>query len=62
MNDAVNYEPYRRSDLDPANIETKTLQLAIPEYTNPTQWRYINRAIIYGKENGVSIVITRIRE
>jgi filamentous hemagglutinin len=62
VDDAVNYEPYKASDLDPALIETKTIQLAIPEYTSPMQWRYLLRAIIYGKDNGVSIVITRIRE
>lgn len=59
---AVNYEPRIDSDLDPALIETRTLQLAIPEYTSPIQWHYLLRAIVYGKENGVSIVITRIRE
>lgn len=62
VNDAVDYEPRATSDLDLALIESKTIQLAIPEYTSPTQWRYLNRAIIYGKENGVKVVITRIRE
>lgn len=62
VDDAVDYEPGTRSDLDPAIIESRTIHLAIPEYTSPTQWRYINRAIIYAKENGVTIVITRIRE
>lgn len=59
---AVDYEPRRESDLAPTKIESKTIHLAIPEYTSPTQWRYINRAIIYAKENGVTIVITRIRQ
>jgi hypothetical protein len=58
----VDYEPRATSDLDPVLIESKTIQLAIPEYTSPTQWRYLNRAIIYGKENGIKVVITRIRE
>lgn len=62
VDDAVDYEPRTDSDLDPANIQSKTIHLAIPEYTSPTQWRYINRAIIYAKENGVTIVITRIKE
>lgn len=62
INAAVDYEPRRTSDLDPVDILSKTIQLAIPEYTSPTQWRYLLRAIIYGKENGVSIVVTRIRE
>jgi hypothetical protein len=62
VDNAVNFEPYRRTDLDPANIESKSLYLAVPEWTSPIQWRYLLRAIIYGKDNGVSIVITRIRE
>ena len=36
------------------------MHLAIPEYTSPTQWRYLNRAILYGKEHGVTVVITRV--
>jgi hypothetical protein len=59
---ALDYEPRTSFDLDPENILSKTIQLAIPEYTSPTQWRYLLRAIIYGKENGVSVVVTRIRE
>ena len=62
VDDVVNYERYRRSDFDPAKIESKTIYLAIPENTSPTQWRQLLRAVIYGKDNGVSIVITRIRE
>jgi hypothetical protein len=59
---AIDYERVRETDLDPADIKSKTIHLAIPEYTSPTQWRYLNRVIIYAKENGVTIVITRIRE
>jgi filamentous hemagglutinin len=62
VDDAVNYEHRRESDVDPADIESKTIHLAIPEWTSPTQWRYLNRALVYGKDNGVKIVITRIRE
>ncbi len=62
VNDAVNYEPRTKSERDPEDILSRTIHLAIPEYTSPTQWRYLLRAIIYGKDNGVSIVITRIRE
>lgn len=57
---AVNYQP-RKSDLDPSDIQSKTLHLAVPEWTSPTQWRYLLRAMIYGKDNGVTVVITRIR-
>lgn len=58
----VNYEPSKNFDVDPALISSKTIQLAIPEHTSPEQWRYLLRAIIYGKDNGVKVVITRIRE
>jgi hypothetical protein len=61
VNDAINYEPRTKSEPNPEDILSKTIQLAIPEYTSPTQWRYLLRAIIYGEDNGVSIVITRIR-
>jgi filamentous hemagglutinin len=61
VDDVVNYEPSKKSDIDPELISSKTIQLAIPEHTSPEQWRYLLRAIIYGKDNGVKIVITRIR-
>lgn len=57
----VNYTPSRSTDVDPALIGSKTIELAIPEQTSPEQWRYLLRAIIYGKDNGVKVVVTRIR-
>jgi hypothetical protein len=62
VDDIIDYEPLRRTDPKPDEIQSKILYLAIPEYTSPTQWRYLNRVIIYAKDNGISIVITRIRE
>jgi hypothetical protein len=59
---AANYAPRSDFDLSLSEIESKTIHLAIPEYTSPTQWGYLFRAIIYGKERGVRVVITRIRE
>jgi CDI toxin restriction endonuclease-like domain len=56
-----NYRPIKRFDLAPERIKSKTLQLAIPEYTSPTQWRYLNLAIRYAHEHGVSVIVTRIR-
>lgn len=61
VDDAVNYERRTQSEPEPEDILSKTIQLAIPEYTSPTQWRHLLRAVIYGEDNGVSIVITRIR-
>lgn len=62
VDDIIDYEPVKQTDPDPDEIQSKTIQFAIPEYTSPTQWRYLNRVIIYAKDNGISIVITRIRE
>jgi hypothetical protein len=62
VDEAADYEPRLNSDLDTQGIHSKTIHLAIPEYTSPEQWRYLLPAILYGKERGVRIVITRIRE
>ena len=59
---AADYEPRTDHDVDPSDIQARTIQLAIPEYTSPTQWRYLFWALRYGGERGVSIMITRIRE
>ena len=62
INEAMDYQPLKRSDLDPDEIKSKSIYLAVPEWTSPIQWRHLIRAIIYGKDNGVSVVIIRIRE
>jgi len=63
VNAAANYNrPRAYFDVDPTKIQSRTLQLGIPEYTSPEQWRYLFAAIIHGRENGVRVVITRIRE
>jgi hypothetical protein len=59
---AADYEPRTKFDLDATTIQAKMILLAVPEYTSPTQWRYVFAALRYGGERGVSIVITRIRE
>ncbi|HWE73778.1 MAG TPA: hypothetical protein VG328_11510 [Stellaceae bacterium] len=56
------YTPNRETDLDPDDIESKTIQLAVPQYTSPTQWLYLNLATRYARDHGISLVITRIRE
>jgi hypothetical protein len=59
---AANYVPRGDFDIQPKEIASKTIHLAIPEYTSPTQWLYLNLGIRYAREHGVSLVITRIRE
>ncbi len=58
---AEDYRPRRDGDLDPGKMRSKTIQLAIPQYTSPRQWRYLNLATGYAREHGISLVITRIR-
>jgi hypothetical protein len=50
------------TDVDPEAIRSRTIQLAVPEYTSPRQWHYLFRAVIYAKSRGVRMYITRIRE
>ncbi len=59
---AADYQPRLDTDLQPGDIKTKTIQLGVPEYTSPTQWRFLYWAILYGNERDVSIVLTRIRQ
>ena len=59
---AADYQPRAKLDVVPTKIQSKMIQLAVPEYASPTQWRYLFWALGYGGERGVSIMITRIRE
>jgi hypothetical protein len=62
VNEAADYESRTDFDVDSEDILAKTIQLAIPEYTSPTQWRYLFSALRYGRRRGVLVMITRIRE
>jgi filamentous hemagglutinin len=62
VDEVLNYERLKESDLDPAMIESKSIYLFVPEGTSPIQWRQLLRALIYGKDNCASIVIIRVRE
>jgi hypothetical protein len=61
VDQVLDYERYWPSDIKPDLIKSKTIQLAVPEQTSPEQWRQLLRAIIYGKDNDVKVVITIIR-
>jgi filamentous hemagglutinin len=57
---AADYDtPRAKTDLDPADIKSRTLQLAIPIKTTPVQWLEINRAILYGRGRGVKVHVIR---
>ena len=59
---AANYNaPRTKNDVDPVLIKSRTIQLAVPEFTSPAQELQLFRAIRYGKKRGVSLVITKIR-
>jgi hypothetical protein len=62
VNATADYEPRLSSDLGSDRIRSKVIHLAIPQYTSPTQWRYLNLSIRYAREHGVLLVITRISE
>lgn len=60
----LNYDkPYTPlgTRVDPAQIVSKELQLAVPEQTNAVQWEQINRAIQYGESQGVKVVVTTVK-
>ena len=60
---AKNYDaPRVDTDVPPAEITSKIIQLAVLEYTSPRQWLYLNLGIGYGRRHGVWVMITRIRE
>lgn len=58
-----NYEPYRdATDLRADQIKSRSVYIALPEYTSPTQWRFVNGAISYGSIHRISVFVTRIRD
>jgi hypothetical protein len=62
VDSAARYDEARTEfDVDPAEIKTRTIHLAIPELTWPKQWPHLFRAILYGKEKNVALRISRIR-
>jgi filamentous hemagglutinin len=54
------YKPRAQSDLDPANIDKKSIHLAVPDFTSSEQWHHVMRAILYARERKVTLVVTRI--
>ncbi|HFO0271208.1 TPA: hypothetical protein ACHICZ_002583, partial [Enterobacter asburiae] len=39
----------------------REVQLAVPATTTKTQWTEINRAIEYGKSQGVTVKVTQVK-
>jgi hypothetical protein len=62
VDEVLDYQPIRDTDIRPALIKSKTIQLAIREQMSREQRRQLLRAIIYGKDNGVRVVTTGIKD
>jgi filamentous hemagglutinin len=60
---AANFKGYTLSNtpLTPGMIVNKEVQLAVPASTTKTQWTEINRAIEYGKSQGVKVTVTQVK-
>lgn len=56
----INYDQAYTLDkrtVDPLEITSRELQVAVPATTNQQQWQQIERAVQYGKENGVNVIV-----
>ena len=63
INDAANFNEASRAgiDLNSSMISNKEIKLAVPASTTTVQWNEINRAIEYGKNQGVKVTVTQIK-
>ncbi len=60
---AAKFKEYALSgrELTSSMISNREIQLAIPAHTTKTQWAEINRAIEYGKSQGVKVTVTQVK-
>ncbi|GEC66815.1 hemagglutinin-like protein [Raoultella terrigena] len=60
---AAKFETYTlsKAPLDSSMISNREIQLAVPANTTKTQWTEINRAIEYGKSQGVTVKVTQVK-
>ncbi|WP_235134388.1 hemagglutinin repeat-containing protein [Lelliottia amnigena] len=60
---AAKFKEYALSgrELTPSMISNRNIQLAVPVDTTKTQWVEINRAIEYGKSQGVKVTVTQVK-
>ncbi|ENA1778040.1 hypothetical protein ABF229_003338 [Yersinia ruckeri] len=60
---AAKFEKYSlsRKTIDSSMITNREIQLAVPANTTATQWTEINRAIEYGKSQGVKVTVTQVK-
>ncbi|WP_252187026.1 endonuclease toxin domain-containing protein [Escherichia coli] len=48
-------------NIDSSMIASKEVRLAVPANTTKTQWTEINRAVEYGKSQGVKVTVTQVK-
>lgn len=48
-------------NINPSMITSKEVRLAVPANTTKAQWTEINRAIEYGKNQGVNVIVTQVK-
>jgi filamentous hemagglutinin len=60
---ATGFDYYRLSGVELSSdmIVARQLQLAVPSRTRAKQWVEIMRAVEYGKQHGVNVVVTKVR-
>lgn len=61
IDEVADYKPRTRSELAIAEIDKRSIYLAVPDFTSGAQWRHVMRAVLYAKKRNVSLVVTRIR-
>ncbi|EPU8562571.1 hypothetical protein ACVZYT_000267 [Yersinia enterocolitica] len=59
----VSFKTYSLSKqpIDSSMISRREIQLAVPANTAKAQWTEINRAIEYGKSQGVNVMVTQVK-
>ncbi|WP_412179174.1 hypothetical protein [Yersinia pseudotuberculosis] len=50
-----------RKTIDSSMITNREIKLAVPANTTSAQWTEINRAIEYGKGQGVKVTVTQVK-
>lgn len=60
---AAKFKEYALSgrELTPSMIANREIQLAVPANTTKTLWTEINRAIEYGKAQGIKVTVTQVK-
>nr|WP_197333014.1 hypothetical protein [Ralstonia syzygii]CCA88261.1 hypothetical protein RALSY_mp10809 [Ralstonia syzygii R24] len=60
VDSVVNFEEWTLSGrvLSSDMIAARELRVAVPLETTPAQWEQISRAIQYGKDQGVKVIVT----